>query len=238
MTALRFPADFAVGELEWEDAREPGGQGHLLAIGVVEVPDGTSVSLSVGAIAEVGVFGPDGTPRVTWHQGMPDSATRNSSSVWGGGRALCYVQAGEGAVDLGFIQGLPADSVCELALSDDIIPASFAAVAHLAPSLRHLAITLDWLGDDALCVVADLPALESLQLLGGSFTGLGLQRLGRLRNLQALHVEREGLPPSAFGFAAGLPRLTRLTGLDETDNPMPPAELDQLRRMLPAITVH
>ena len=88
------------------------------------------------------------------------------------------------------------------------------------------------------CVVADLPALESLQLLGGSFTGLGLQRLGRLRNLQALHVEREDLPPSAFGFAAGLPRLTRLTGLDETDNPMPRAELDQLRRMLPGITVH
>ena len=37
MTALRFPAEAAVGEVDWEDAREPGGWGHLLAIGVVEV---------------------------------------------------------------------------------------------------------------------------------------------------------------------------------------------------------
>ena len=47
MTALRFPAEIAVGEVWWEDAREPSGSGHLLAIGVVEVPDGTAVDLSV-----------------------------------------------------------------------------------------------------------------------------------------------------------------------------------------------
>jgi hypothetical protein len=35
VTALRFPAEIAVGEVWWEDAREPGGWGHLLAIGVV-----------------------------------------------------------------------------------------------------------------------------------------------------------------------------------------------------------
>lgn len=55
MTALRFPAEIAVGEVDWEDAREPGGWGHLLAIGVVEVPDGTAVSLSVYTVAEVSV---------------------------------------------------------------------------------------------------------------------------------------------------------------------------------------
>ena len=55
MTALRFPAEIAVGEVWWEDAREPGGSGHLLAIGVVEVPDGTAVSLSVYTVAEVSV---------------------------------------------------------------------------------------------------------------------------------------------------------------------------------------
>ena len=55
MTALRFPAEIAVGEVWWEDAREPDGQGHLLAIGVVEVPDGTAVDLSVYTVAEVSV---------------------------------------------------------------------------------------------------------------------------------------------------------------------------------------
>jgi hypothetical protein len=34
---LRFPAEIAVGEVWWEDAREPDEWGHLLAIGVVEV---------------------------------------------------------------------------------------------------------------------------------------------------------------------------------------------------------
>ena len=55
MTALRFPAEIAVGEVSWEDAREAGGWGHLLAIGVVEVPDGTAVGLSVYTVAEVSV---------------------------------------------------------------------------------------------------------------------------------------------------------------------------------------
>jgi len=55
VTALRFPAEIAVGEVEWEDAREPGGWGHLLAIGVVEVLDGTAVMLEVSDVAEVSV---------------------------------------------------------------------------------------------------------------------------------------------------------------------------------------
>jgi hypothetical protein len=58
VTALRFPADIAVGEVSW-DPGEPGGWGHLLAIGVVEVPDGTAVSLTVYPVAKVSVFGGD-----------------------------------------------------------------------------------------------------------------------------------------------------------------------------------
>jgi hypothetical protein len=44
VTALRFPAEIAIGEVWWED---PDRRGHLLGIGVVEVPDGTAVTLSV-----------------------------------------------------------------------------------------------------------------------------------------------------------------------------------------------
>jgi hypothetical protein len=108
VTPLRFPDEVAVGEVGWEDAWEPGGWGHLLAIGVVEIPDGMPVDLAIAAVAEVGVYGPGRAARVTWDQG-------------------------------------PA-------------------------RLRHLWITLGWLDDDARSVAADLPALESLQLYGGSFT--------------------------------------------------------------------
>jgi hypothetical protein len=311
VTALRFPAEIAVCEVWWEDAREPGGWGHLLAIGVVEVPDGTAVRLSVNVVAEVGVFGrdqafgmftaerqltPAGTgslpavprrrrrvrparparyrrsrQRVTWRQGMPDSALNNTRSIWGGpGERSYYVGYGEEAVDLEFIRGLPADSVFDLSVRGDIVPASFAAVAHLAPGLRRLGVNLGDLGDDALSVVAGLPALESLALRGGSasedgpqrlddyvlsvvadlqalesltlldgsYTEQGLQRLGRLRNLRHLHIERGGLTPSMFRFAATMPALTELIGLDEhPDHPMTPAEVDQLRAMLPHISV-
>jgi hypothetical protein len=174
-------------------------------------------------------------------------------------------------VDLEFIRGLPADSVFELSLSD-VVPASFAAVAHLAPGLRGLGLFLDDLGDDALSVIAeltaleslrlygnslpedgpslrlddhalsaiaDLPALEYLALLGGSYTEQGLQQLRRLPKLRHLHIEREDLTAPMIRFAATMPALTRLTGLDEfgDDGPMPPAEVDQVRAMLPHISM-
>jgi len=295
MTALRFPAEIAVGEVWWEDAREPDGSGHLLAIGVVEVPGGTAVDLSVYTVAEVSVSGqpgsmfvvPAGTgappavplrrrhrrrsrERVTWQRGMPDSALRNNRSIWGGPGDLSYsVASGEEAVDLAFIRDLPADSVFDLSVGR-VDPDSFAAVAHLAPGLRRLDVYLDNLGDDApsviasltaleslalfgdpamdegrrlddhaLSVIADLPALEYLSLLDGSYTEHGLQQLARLPKLGHLHIEREGLTVPMFRFAATMPALTRLTGLDEfgDDGPMPPAEVDQVRAMLPHIIV-
>jgi hypothetical protein len=293
VTVLRFPAEIAVGEVWWEDTREPGGWGHLLAIGVVEVPDGTAVTLSVYTVAEVsvsdqqaGMFaapagagpGPAVPPRparerVTWQRGMPDSALRNTRSIWGGSGEVSYrVGSGEEAVDLEFIRGLPADSVFDLSVTGDIVPASFAAVAHLAPGLRALSVYIDDLGaeapsviaeltaleslslaghsapedgpslrldDRALPVIADLPALESLSLLGGSYTGHGLQQLRRLPKLRHLHIEREGLTAPMFRFAAVMPALIRLSGLDEfgDDGPMPPAEVEQVRAILPHIIV-
>lgn len=174
MTVLRFPAEIAVGEVWWEDAREPNGSGHLLAIGEVEVPDGTPVNLSVYTVTEVSVSGqpggifevPAGTgspptallrrrrgrpyrERVTWQRAMPDSALRNDRSIWGGPGDLSYsVASGEEAVDLEFIRGLPADSVFDLSVGS-VHPGSFAAVAHLAPGLRRLGVYLDNLGADA-----------------------------------------------------------------------------------------
>jgi hypothetical protein len=291
VTALRFPEEIAVGEVEWEDALEPGGQGHLLAIGVVEVPDGTAVTLEVNDVVEVTVSSsgragdwaaPLGTRRrrrrairpgrarhrVTWQRTMPGSAAGNTRSIWGEpGKESYSVETGDDPVDLEFLRALPAGSVRELSLGE-VVPASFAAVAHLAPGLRALRLYLDDLGDDApeviaeltaleslrlhgnddgpgrlndhaLSAIADLPALEYLALLDGSYTDHGLHQLRRLPELRHLHIEREDLTAPMFAFAAAMPALTRLTGLDEfgDDGPMLPAEVDQVRAMLPHINM-
>jgi hypothetical protein len=258
----------AVGEVWWEDDDEYEW-GHLLAIGAVEVPDGTAVRLSVRVVAEVGVFVGD-QESVTWQPGMPDSVLRNNRSIWG--EHSYYISSGDGGVDLEFIRGLPRDSVFDLSVDGEVVPVgSFAAVAHLAPGLQELSVNLDDLGPDApsviaeltalqslallgapadedgharlddhaLSVVADLPAVESLTLGDGTYTEHGLQQLGRLRTLRHLHVERGGLTASMFRFAATMPSLTRLSGVNEflDDGPMPPAEIAQLRAMLPHVIV-
>lgn len=292
MTDLRFPAEIAVGEIWWEDGREPGGWGHRLAVGVVQVRDRTPVRFTVSMVTEVGVSdqpvglwaAPAGTAvpplqlhrrrvrkRVTWRQGMPDSALRNDRSIWGRPGEPSYVTYGDEPVDLEFIYGLPADSVFDLNITGRVVQASFAATAHLAPGLRNLSVYLDNLGEDApsviaeltaleslslaghilpedgperllddyaLSVIADLPTLESLSLLGGSYTEQGLQQLSRLKKLRQLHIENEGLTPSMFRFAVTMPALTELEGMDEyPDNPWTPAEVEQLRAMLPHISV-
>jgi hypothetical protein len=114
---------------------------------------------------------------------------------------------------------------------DDLGDDAPSVIAELT-ALESLALSSAWdeydgppgrLDDDALSAIADLPALEDLSLLGGSYTGHGLQQLPRLRQLRHLHIEREGLTPSMFRFAAAMPALTRLTGPDEfgDDGPMP-----------------
>jgi hypothetical protein len=292
VTALRFPADVAVGEVSWEEDPESHRWGHLLAIGVVQVPEATPVTLSVYTVVEVSVSNrisgwavPVGTPpprpvppklireRVTWHRDMPDRVIRNTRSIWGeADEVSCSIENAHEAVDLDFLRGLPPDSVSDLDLGD-VIPASFAAVAHLAPGLRDLSVFIDdnlarsapsviaeltalqrlWLAgnmlpedgdsslldDDTLAAIAELPALEALSLLGGSYTEHGLQQLTRLPKLQHLHIEREDLTAPMFQFVADMPALTRLTGLDEfgDDGPMPPAELARVRAMLPNINM-
>ena len=281
VTALRFPAEMAVGEVWWEDAREPGGWGHLLAIGEVEVPDRAEVRLSVYAVAEVTVSNQRagwaalaGTaprrarpPRriretVTWHRDMPDRVLRNTSSIWGGPEEGSYSIGSSGDdVDLRFARGLPPDGVSEFHLGE-VVPDSFAAIVHLAPGLKDLSVYIDDLGadaasliaeltalerlslagrsapedgpsprldDHALSAIADLPALEELSLLGGSYTEQGLEQLRRLRTLRHLHIEREDLTAPMFRFAAAMPALTRLTGLDEfgDDGPMPRPRLSR-----------
>jgi hypothetical protein len=230
VTVLRFPADTTVGEIRWEADRASRRWRHQSAVGAVEVPDRTAVRLNV--------------------------ARRSDGEV----------------VDLQFLRGLPADSVFELNLTGNIVPASFAAVAHLAPGLRGLSVYIDGLGPEAPSVIAELtalerlslagsylsedgpslrlddhclaaisalPVLESLSLLGGSYTEHGLQQLRRLPKLQHLHIENEDLTAPMFRFATDLPALTRLTGLDEfgADGPMPPAEFEQVRAMLPHISL-
>ena len=288
MTMLTFPADIAVGEVWWEDAREPRGSGHRLAIGAVDVPDGVQVRLSVYAVDEVSVsdqmVGLFPTPaasaadplrphrargaitwRVTWQRSMADRAVRNDGSIWG---ELGYsVGSADEPVDLEFLRALPPDGVSELSVGG-VVPGSFGAVAHLAPGLRDLSLYLDDLGDDpaaviaqlraleslalygdedgrgqlddhALDLIADLPALAYLSLLDGAYTERGLRHLVRLPQLRHLHVEREGLTASMFEFAAAMPALSTLTGLDEfgQDGPMAPAEVDRVRAMLPGISL-
>jgi hypothetical protein len=224
---LRFPAGTVVGELWWEDGRDSGDWHCQPATGTVPMPDGSAVRLSAGGDA--------------YNDGP--------------------------AVDLAFLRDLPADSVGELSVGE-VIPASFAAVAHLAPGLRELSVFIDDLDADAPSVIAELtalerlslagndsvddgpslrlndhclsvisalPVLEALSLLGGSYTARGLQQLRHLPALQHLHIEKEDLTPAMFEFATAMPALTRLTGLDEfgDEGPMLPAEVSQVRAMLP-----
>jgi len=82
VTALRFPAEIAVGEVWWEDAREPGDWGHLLAIGVVEVPDGRRCGSRSSRW-------PRSVSPTGWAAGRPQPGPRDR-------RQPCPVQSGRG----------------------------------------------------------------------------------------------------------------------------------------------
>jgi hypothetical protein len=179
------------------------------------------------------------------------------------------VGKGEEAVDLEFIRGLPPDSVCGLSVGNvapgsfaavahlapglrslglyldnlgDDAPSVIAELTALQSLRLYGDSAMDEgrrLDDHALSVIADLPALEYLALLDGAYTGHGLRQLVRLPKLRHLHVEREGLTAPMFRFAAAMPALTTLTGLDEfgDDGPMPPAEVQKVRALLPYISL-
>jgi hypothetical protein len=238
VTALQFPAETAVGEIWWEDDPKSQRWGHLLAIGIVHVPDGTPVNLSVDLVMEVTVSNrrggiwaaPAGTPppppvpphqvreRVTWHRDMPDRALRNTSSIWGEGSEVSYsVASAHEPVDLEFLRALPPDSVSDLELGD-VVPASFAAVAHLAPGLRDLSSVFldDNLGADAPSVIAELTGLERLSLAGnvipedGGSSLLDDQALAEIAALPAL----QALTLLGGSYTEqGLQQLTRLPKL-------------------------
>ena len=228
MTALRFPAEFAVGEVWWEDDRETGAWGHLPAIGVVEVPDGTAVLFSTGGY---GVEAVD----LEFIRGLPADSVFELSLTGDVVRAsfAAVTHLAPGLRDLSvYIDDFGAEApsvIAELTALERLSLAGHSDPGD-GPSLR--------LNDHALTVIADLPALEVLSLLGGSYTEHGLRQLSRLTRLRHLHIERGGLTSSMFRFAATMPALTVLEGLDEyPDNPWTPAEVEQLRALLPHISV-
>ena len=99
-------------------------------------------------------------------------------------------------------------------MAGEVDPASFAAVAHLAPGLRRLGVYLDNLGDDAPSVIARLTALESLALYGDSALDQGARlddgALSAIANLPA--IEYLSLLDGAY-TEHGLQQLRRLPKL-------------------------
>ena len=179
------------------------------------------------------------------------------------------MSSGKEPVDLEFIRRLPPDSVRDLSvgrvvpgsfaavahlapglrslgvyldnLGDDA-PSVIAELTTLQSLCLYGNSAMDEgrrLGDRDLSMIAGLAALEYLALLDGAYTEHGLRQLARLPKLRHLHIEREGLTAPMFRFAAAMPALTRLTGLDEfgDDGPMPPAEVQRVRAMLPRISL-
>ena len=237
MTVLRFPAGAAVGKIWW-----PGASGELPAIGTVEVPDGTAVLLTVGRIPHSrkkrGRYGSNRKAvNLEFIRGLPAGSVSDLSLrgvVPGSFAAVAHLAPGLRSLDV-YIDHLGDNATSVIA--------ELTALERLAlfgddpihpgddPSPR--------LDDHALSAIADLPAPESLSLLGGSYTEHGLRQLIRLPKLRHLHIEREGLTAPMFRFAAAVPALTELDGLDEfgDDGPMPPAEVGRVRAMLPHISV-
>jgi hypothetical protein len=237
VTALRFPGSAAVGTIWW-----PGASGDRAAIGTVDLPDGAAVRLKVGH-ASYGTMKPYRPSKkrpidLGFIRDLPADSVCDLT-VW------CDIVPGSFAAVGHLGPGLRDLDVYLDHLGEGVPPviAELTALERLAlfghdpvhpgdePSLL--------LDDHALNAIADLPNLEFLSLLGGCYTEHGLRQLVRLPNLRHLHVEREGLTAPMFRFAADMPALTELNGLDEfgNDGPMPPAEVKRVRAMLPHITV-
>lgn len=200
---LQFPKDQIVGQLDWAGAWSAGGDGPVLAVGSIDVPDSEDIGLDVTPL-----LGRKPATEGSW-QLVPDTSSPG--------------------VDLAFLAALPPDVITSLSLSR-VQSENFSAVRHLAPGLRRLYLPSSGLGDDVLPDVAALTNLTYLQTFGNQFTDAGVQVLGALQNLRSLYLEEETLTIAGFDFVADLPHLERL-GLQ--DVPLKKSELAELRRRLP-----
>ena len=192
MTMLPFPARTAVGEVWWEDAREPNGSGHRLAIGVVEVPDGTAVSLHVYTVVEVSVSDRAVGICLARQTGAGRAGGLARRKCPGQGYPARYVEAGRAPAARAATPGASGakeELQREQAARSRWTWSSSAAcpgqrlgtrawgASSRAPSPRSLisrracgslGVYLDNLGGDAPSVIAELKALESLRLYGDS----------------------------------------------------------------------
>src|SRR5579884_44817 len=203
VTTLSFPVGEIVGTLGWVGAWDPN-RGPILATSQVEVPAGAAVSLTV--------------TRVVNTEPMADG--------W-------KVVGGPEPVDLGFLVGLPPDSLQSVQLRD-VVSTSVRHLTHLAPGVRRLYLAAAGLDDSAIEHVAALTGLTYLQSWGNAFTDAGVQELASLQELEDLHLEEETLTVAALDFVRRLPRLRRLGLQDMT---LAARELDDLRARLPGVQI-
>ena len=190
---------------------------------MVEVPDGTAVSLSVYTVDEVSVSDqvmgiisgtPDGSGtvlavppwrksrdkvswRVTWKRGM----RRNTRSIWGEGSYS--VGKGEEAVDLGFVRSLPPDSVDDLSVGN-VTPDSSPRPGIWRQDCGGFGLYIDNLGNDAPSVLEELRALESLALCAdqdgrGQLDDHALSMIADLPALDTWHSSTGHTPSRACG---------------------------------------
>jgi hypothetical protein len=143
--------------------------------------------------------------------------------------------SGDEAVSLEFLRRLPADGIMELHLQYPLVADSFGAVTHLAPGLRILHLVGTELSDAALGSVAQLHGLIRLYCFGNQFTRSGLQQLAGLAQLEYLALGEDDLFAADLQFAAALPHLRQLRGLEEAG--MDQTQLSAVRAMVPRASV-
>jgi hypothetical protein len=210
---LSFPADRAVGTLDWagshttlEEALEAArDRGLVLAQGSVEVPaDARGVAFNL----------------------CPVSHVESQGDGWA-------IESSGEPLDLGFLTALPPTAIesLELPRSNQVIPSTLSALPHLAPGLKRLYAGFGEYGDDLLAHVSELVHLTYLQTWGNHFTDSGVQVLESLDELETLYLEEEELTPKAFQFAHRLSRLTRIGVADE----WPSGYRDALRQEFPGL---
>jgi hypothetical protein len=167
-----------------------------------------------------------------WHYGSADA--KGVVEVPDAATVVLYLSTDE-PLSLLFLHQLPADSITELHLQGPVVADSFGEVTHLAPGLRTLHLVGTELSDEALSSVAQLHGLVQLFCFGNQFTRSGLQQLAGLAQLEYLALGEDDLSASDLEFAAALPRLRDLRGLEEAG--MDQAQLAAVREIVPQASV-